>query len=129
MTTGEELTAFGAQDSLGMGNDVDVARARADQPHVIQHVHRAIFEHDVLSMIFDVFDLEDEQDRATCARSSRVCRAWTEPALRVLWSGTRWNLMRLCAALLKTSERKGLKKGFTSTKASAQIQYARWTSH
>ena len=111
-----------------MGNNVSVAHARTDQSHIIQHAHHAIFEHDVLSMIFDMFDLEDKQDRATCARSSRVCRAWTEPASRVLWSGTKWKLMGLCTALTKTSERKGSKKGFNSTKASAQIQYVGRTS-
>ncbi len=63
--------------------------------------HHALFEYDVLNLIFDVFNFEDWKDRKTCARSARVCRAWTEPASRALWSVTRWNLRILCMVLLK----------------------------
>ncbi|RPD76981.1 hypothetical protein L226DRAFT_611371, partial [Lentinus tigrinus ALCF2SS1-7] len=42
-------------------------------------------------MIFDMLDLQVKRDQQTCVHSALVCRAWTEPASRVLWrSRVRW---------------------------------------
>ncbi|TFK92880.1 hypothetical protein K466DRAFT_658909 [Polyporus arcularius HHB13444] len=84
-----------------MGNDVSIPHVKNDSLVVVQDAHHALFEYDVLSLIFYVFDLEDKENRRTCARSARVCRAWTEPASRALWSRTRWKLQDLCTVLLK----------------------------
>ncbi|KAI0696400.1 hypothetical protein C8T65DRAFT_743603 [Cerioporus squamosus] len=91
-----------------MGNDVSQAVTHLDLSRTVQHAHHALFEYDVLSMIFDMFDLHNKYDRATCARSARVCRAWTEPASRALWSRTRWKLQDLCTVLLKHTAHSGI---------------------
>ncbi|TBU52562.1 hypothetical protein BD310DRAFT_831934 [Dichomitus squalens] len=48
--------------------------------------HPALYNQDVLALLFDVFNPFNRTDRATCARSARVCRAWAEPASSVVWS-------------------------------------------
>ena len=44
----------------------------------------ALYE-DILILIFDLFDTRFWLDRITCTNCALVCRAWTEPAYRVLW--------------------------------------------
>ncbi|RPD60827.1 hypothetical protein L227DRAFT_610918 [Lentinus tigrinus ALCF2SS1-6] len=102
MSAFPERTAVLYPFSLAVKKDV-----RAAPPRITQYAHHALFEYDVLSMIFDMLDLQDQRDRATCARSARVCRAWTEPASRVLWNGTRWRLRELCTVLLQHAEGPG----------------------
>ena len=58
---------------------------------------------DVLRCVLDLLDVEGSpEDRMTCARCARVCQAWQDPALRVLWHTLRLTEPRSVCPLYRT---------------------------
>lgn len=66
--------------------------------------HLAMYTYDILRAILDEFDPYYDEDRMTCASSARVCRAWYEPAIRVLWGRNKWTIFHLYQGLLRYTD-------------------------
>ena len=63
----------------------------------------ADLHYDILILIFQEFDLGLLIDRANCAQCALVCRAWSDPASRVLWRTFWYSTIPLCHILLPLS--------------------------
>ena len=47
--------------------------------------HRVLLNDDLLTIIFETFNLQTRKDMTTCASAARVCRAWDRPASCQPW--------------------------------------------
>ena len=48
-------------------------------------VHNVLLNDDLLTVIFETFDVHTSEDMATCAKAARVCRAWDRPTSCQPW--------------------------------------------